>query len=45
MAKEDEEIKINHNNHKMLNTLMAVDKRYTMQESKQKPIAPLESVS
>tara|TARA_B110000285_G_C14912034_1_gene508416 strand:+ start:222 stop:335 length:114 start_codon:yes stop_codon:yes gene_type:complete len=30
MAKEDEEMKINHNNHKMLNTILSVDKRYAM---------------
>ena len=46
MAKEDEEMKINHNNHKMLNTILSVDKRYAMDndDSKEKREVP-ENVS
>ena len=42
MAKEDEEMKINHNNHKMLNTILSVDKRYAMDNdnSKEKSEVP-----
>ena len=42
MAKEDEEMKINHNNHKMLNTILSVDKRYSMEndDSKEKSEVP-----